>query len=135
MFDLAIDICEDIPRISDHSIQQIIAIFEKHGAQAKLSSIHINGWFGTYDKLTTAKRVLSNEFGLNDQQIQDECVYSGDSPNDEPLFSFFENSVGVRNIEPYLAKLKFKPNYITQKSAGLGFQELTNRIIELNKLK
>ena len=65
MFDLAIDICEDIPRISDQSIQQIISIFQKHGAQAKLSSIHINGWFGSYDKLTMAKQVLSDEFGLN----------------------------------------------------------------------
>lgn len=133
MFDLAIDICEDIPPLPTPAVQQIISIFKKHGAQAKLSSIHINGWFGTYDKLTTAQHVLANEFNLTPEDIQAQCVYSGDSPNDEPLFSYFENSIGVKNIEPYLDMLKFKPQYITTKEAGLGFQELANKIIELNK--
>lgn len=135
MFDLAIDICEDIPPLSKQQAQQIIQIFEKHGAQAKLSSIHVNGWFGTYDKLTTTKQVLTTEFKLTEPEIQSDCLYSGDSPNDEPLFSYFENSVGVKNIEPYLPTLKFKPQYITTHEAGLGFQELANRIIELNKTK
>jgi HAD superfamily hydrolase (TIGR01484 family) len=133
MFDLAVDICEDIPPLSKSETQEILSIFEKHGAQAKLSSIHVNGWFGNYDKLTTAKQVLTNEFGLSTEQIQSSCVYAGDSPNDEPLFSFFENAVGVRNIEPYLPILKSKPKYITVHEAGLGFQELTNKIIELNR--
>lgn len=133
MFDLAVDICEDIPPLTSEQIQQIISIFEKHGAQAKLSSIHVNGWFGQYDKLTTAKHILTHEFGLSETQIQSSCVYAGDSPNDEPLFSFFENGVGVRNIEPYLPILKSKPKYITQYEAGKGFQEITEKIIELNR--
>ncbi|MBL7542247.1 MAG: HAD-IIB family hydrolase [Bdellovibrionaceae bacterium] len=135
MFDLAIDICEDIPPLSADEIKKIISIFEKHGAQAKLSSIHVNGWFGDYDKLTTVKQILAKEFGLSPQQIQSECVYSGDSPNDEPLFSFFKNSVGVRNIEPFLPQLKFKPRFITQHEAAHGFQELTQKIIDLNSRK
>ncbi len=133
MFDLAVDICEDIPPLSKEQTATIISIFEKHGAQAKLSSIHVNGWFGTYDKLTTAKFILTNEFGLTEEQIQTSCVYAGDSPNDEPLFSYFENGVGVRNIEPYLPILKSKPKYITQHPAGKGFQELTEKIIQLGR--
>lgn len=133
MFDLAVDICEDIPPLTKEQTQHIISIFEKHGAQAKLSSIHVNGWFGTYDKLTTAKFILMNEFGLTEEQIQSSCLYSGDSPNDEPLFSYFENGVGVRNIEQYLPMLKSKPKYITQHEAGKGFQELTDKIIDLNR--
>ncbi|OYZ23206.1 MAG: HAD family hydrolase [Bdellovibrio sp. 28-41-41] len=133
MFDLAVDICEDIPPLSKEQTATIISIFEKHGAQAKLSSIHVNGWFGTYDKLTTAKFILTNEFGLTEEQIQTSCVYAGDSPNDEPLFSYFENGVGVRNIEPYLPILKSKPKYITQHAAGKGFQELTEKIIQLSR--
>jgi HAD superfamily hydrolase (TIGR01484 family) len=133
MFDLAVDICEDIPPLTKEQTAAIISIFEKHGAQAKLSSIHVNGWFGTYDKLTTAKFILTNEFGLTEEQIQSSCVYAGDSPNDEPLFSYFENGVGVRNIEPYLSTLKSKPKYITQYPAGKGFQELTEKIIQLSR--
>lgn len=133
MFDLAIDVCEDIPPLPKPAIQEILSIFQKNGAQAKLSSIHVNGWFGDYDKQTTVKQVLNREFNLTQDQVQTDCVYVGDSPNDEPLFATFANSVGVKNIEPYLSMLKSKPRYITEKEAGLGFQELTQKIIQLNK--
>ena len=46
LMDLAIDFCEDVPALPLKNIQKIVQIFEKHGAQAKVSSIHVNGWFG-----------------------------------------------------------------------------------------
>ena len=52
--DLAIDFCEDVPPLPRSDIERIVAIFERHGAHAKISSIHVNGWFGDYDKLTTS---------------------------------------------------------------------------------
>ena len=53
--DLAIDFCEDVPPLPRADIERIVAIFERHGAHAKVSSIHVNGWFGDYDKLTTSR--------------------------------------------------------------------------------
>ena len=51
-----------------------------------------------------------------------EIAYVGDSPNDAPMFEFFENSVGVANVRRFA--LALGPKYITQASAGAGFAEL-----------
>ena len=53
--DLAIDYCEDIPPLPTSAVDQIVGLFEKAGAVAKASSIHVNGWFGDYDKLTMTR--------------------------------------------------------------------------------
>jgi hydroxymethylpyrimidine pyrophosphatase-like HAD family hydrolase len=129
--DLAIDFCEDVPKLSENSINQIKEIFENHGAQAKISSIHVNGWFGQYNKLTTLKKMLQAEFNLNSSEILEKCLFSGDSPNDEPLFAFFPHSVGVANVRNFLSKMKDLPTYITTKPGGDGFTELSERLIYL----
>ena len=53
--DLAIDFCEDVPPLPQEAVDRIAAIFERFGATAKISSIHVNGWFGSYDKLSTTR--------------------------------------------------------------------------------
>ena len=57
--DLAIDFCEDVPPLPPEAIDRIVAVFARHGATAKVSSIHVNGWYGAYDKLTMTRRLLS----------------------------------------------------------------------------
>ena len=52
--DLAIDFCEDVPPLPMKEVKRIVKCFEEAGAEAKISSIHVNGWFGKYDKLTTS---------------------------------------------------------------------------------
>ena len=44
--DLAIDFCEDVAPLTAAEVDRIKAIFEAEGAVAKISSIHVNGWFG-----------------------------------------------------------------------------------------
>ena len=51
LFDLAIDFCEEPPDLGLEVAHDIAAIFKRMGAKAKVSSIHVNGWFGDYDKL------------------------------------------------------------------------------------
>ncbi len=60
--DLAIDFCEDVPPLPLPEVERIVAIFERHGASAKISSIHVNGWFGDYDKLTTTRAMMPELF-------------------------------------------------------------------------
>ncbi len=127
--DLAIDFCEDIPKLTESDIQKIVSLFKKHGATAKVSSIHVNGWFGDFNKVTTAKLVLKKEFGLDDQQILDQCVYIGDSPNDEPLFENFRHTFGVANIKEFSSKMKHLPQYISSLDSGDGFCEIVEKII------
>ena len=129
--DLAIDFCEDVPKLPDNLVSKIKEIFEQHGAQAKISSIHVNGWFGSYNKLTSIKNMLKNEFGLTPKEILENCLFSGDSPNDEPLFGFFPNSVGVANVKGFISQMKSLPTYITHKKGGDGFAELSEHLIYL----
>ncbi len=130
--DLAIDFCEDIPKLSEPDIQKIVSLFKKHGATAKVSSIHVNGWFGDFNKVTTAKLVLKKEFGLDDQQILDQCVYIGDSPNDEPLFESFKHTFGVANIKEFSSQMKHLPQFVSTFDSGDGFCEIVDQIIANN---
>lgn len=126
--DLAIDFCEDVPPLSQQQIDQIVEVFQKHGAQAKVSSIHINGWFGQYDKLTTTLKLLEQEFSISTKQAKEQCAFSGDSPNDEPMFAFFPHSYAVANIKPFLTQIENPPTHIVHKEGGAGFVEIIEKI-------
>jgi HAD superfamily hydrolase (TIGR01484 family) len=127
--DLAIDFCEDIPPLSNQTIKKIVSIFEKNGAIAKVSSIHVNGWFGGYDKLSTCQEFCRNELGWNLSDRLNETAFVGDSPNDEPMFSFFKHSFAVANIRNFTNDLKYQPHYVTNAEGGEGFAELANRLL------
>src|SRR5690349_11246418 len=74
--DLAIDFCEDVPALPESEVDRIVSIFEKAGAQAKVSSIHVNGWFGDYNKLSMARTLLETVFGIGWEQAKDVVVYA-----------------------------------------------------------
>ena len=127
--DLAIDFCEDVPPLPQADIDKIVAIFESAGAQAKVSSIHVNGWFGDYDKLTMTQVLLKDVFGLTDTDIKDQVLYIGDSPNDCPMFAHFPHSVGVANILSFQGRLDSDPTWVTTQAGGLGFAEMTRLLL------
>jgi HAD superfamily hydrolase (TIGR01484 family) len=124
--DLAIDYCEDVPALPLSSAERIAELMRAAGLSAKVSSIHVNGWFGHYDKLSAVRLVFAERFGAELERANPLAVYAGDSPNDAPLFSFFQNSVGVANVRrfPGLA-----PRYIAEGEAGSGFAELATHLL------
>ena len=127
--DLAIDFCEDVPPLPRAEVERIVAIFERHGAQAKISSIHVNGWFGRYDKLTTSKTMMAELFGVDLERDAGLYVFSGDSPNDSPMFGFFPNGVGVANVRDFADAMPHLPRWITAARSGAGFAELAQALI------
>lgn len=127
--DLAIDFCEDIPPLSTERIEDILQFFTQEGANAKASSIHVNGWFGDYDKLRMTREMLSAEFGIDLDRHADQLLFIGDSPNDEPLFRAFPLSVGVANIVRSQVPLRHLPHFVTNAESGAGFVELVNCIV------
>ncbi|MCU0591616.1 MAG: HAD-IIB family hydrolase [Desulfobacterales bacterium] len=122
--DLAIDFCEDVPRLSPEKVDRIVQIFEAAGAQAKVSSIHVNGWFGAYDKLTMTRRLFHEAFDEDLEAIKAQVVFAGDSPNDQPMFAFFPHAVGVANVREFAGRMEVLPAWITQQEGGFGFAEL-----------
>ncbi|HEY6981769.1 HAD-IIB family hydrolase [Reyranella sp.] len=131
--DLAIDFCEDVPALPRSDIERIVAIFEKHGAHAKVSSIHVNGWFGNYDKLTTSKAMMAELFGVDLTHEAGRYVFSGDSPNDSPMFGFFPNAVGVANVCDFAEAMAHLPHWVTTARSGAGFVELARALIAARK--
>jgi HAD superfamily hydrolase (TIGR01484 family) len=129
--DLAIDFCEDVPALHPEDIARIVAIFQRHGATAKVSSIHVNGWFGGYDKLTTSRRFLAEVFQINIDRSKDAIVFLGDSPNDAPMFGFFPHAIGVANVMDFENTIPAKPAWITKGRGADGFVEAAERILSL----
>lgn len=129
LMDLAIDFCEDVKPLPSTEVQKIVQIFESHGATAKVSSIHVNGWFGNYNKVSTTLKFLKNEFGLSESDSLAQCAFVGDSPNDEPMFEKFPLTFGVGNIKNFSDQLKFKPTFIANKNGGEGFAEIVGKIL------
>jgi HAD superfamily hydrolase (TIGR01484 family) len=127
--DLAIDFCEDVSALPRAEVDRIVAIFERHGATAKVSSVHVNGWFGRYDKLVTSTAMMAELFGIDLAREAPAYVFAGDSPNDAPMFGFFPNGVGVANIRDFADAMPHLPRWITAARSGAGFVELAQALI------
>jgi len=127
--DLAIDFCEDVPALSQRDVDRIVSIFARHGATAKVSSIHVNGWFGSHDKLTTSLSLLKEQFGIDGASSPEKVAYVGDSPNDAPMFGYFANSVGVANSLKFVDTLTSPPTWVTRGEGGQGFAEFAHALL------
>lgn len=127
--DVAIDFCEDVPPLPLATAQQIAEAFHRGGAIAKVSSIHVNAWFGHHDKLTMSKRFLAEAFEIDSESDPRRIAYCGDSPNDAPMYAFFPNGVGVANIRPYAKLMAHLPRYVTAAEGGLGFAEFADLVL------
>jgi hypothetical protein len=125
--DLAFDFCEDVPPIPMEDVHRMVAILKAGGAQAKISSIHVNTWFGGYDKMTMSRRCLDEVFGIDMDKENDRLAFAGDSPNDGPMFAFFHNSVGVANVRNF--ELVDEPTWVTELPGARGFVELAEALL------
>jgi HAD superfamily hydrolase (TIGR01484 family) len=127
--DIAIDHAE-FARLDDARIAQVVALMQAEGMCATVSSIHINGWFGSHDKWSGARWIVQRLFG---HALQDEVarwIYVGDSTNDQLMFRHFPLSVGVANLMHFAAQLQDWPGWITPGERGTGFADLAGRLLD-----
>ncbi len=129
--DLAIDFCEDVAALSADEVARIVALFEAAGARAKVSSIHVNGWFGDYDKLGMTRTLMSECFDIALDEQRRRYLFVGDSPNDAPLFGYFPNAVGVANVHDCINAISTPPCFVTRERGGEGFVELARHLLSL----
>ena len=127
--DLAIDFCEDVPALSRGDIDRIVALFEAAGATAKVSSIHVNGWFGTFDKRTGCQRLAQRLWDIDPFEAPERWLFVGDSANDAPMFAAFPNAVGVANVAAVLDRMDDWPTFLTDAPGGHGFAELVTHLL------
>jgi HAD superfamily hydrolase (TIGR01484 family) len=127
--DLAIDFCEDVPDLGLEGAQRIHSLMATAGLTAKISSIHVNGWFGDYDKLSTTALMVREVWNSTLIDLRDQCIFVGDSPNDSPMFEFFPLSVAVANALPLIHLMPAAPQYITTKDGGAGFAQVAQALL------
>jgi len=127
--DLAIDFREDVAPLPPEAIDRIVALFNEAGAVAKVSSIHVNGWFGDYDKLSMTRIFVRDVLGLDLTAAKSLFVFCGDSPNDASMFDFFPFACGVANVRDFAARMSALPAFVSEARGGAGFVEIANRIL------
>lgn len=129
LYDLAIDFCEDVAALPDAAVDRIVALMNEAGMTAKVSSIHVNGWFGNWNKLDTARLMLAERHGIDLEAQREQIVFVGDSPNDEPMFAYFPNAVGVANVLDLRERMQSLPTWITRRRGGAGFVEVAKALL------
>jgi HAD superfamily hydrolase (TIGR01484 family) len=127
--DLAIDFCEDVPALPRADVDRIVALMRAEGMTAKVSSIHVNGWFGDYDKLAMTRTLFAEVFAIDLDREREKFAFVGDSPNDAPMFAFFPNAVGVANVRAWLDHIATPPAYVTTHESGEGFAEVARFLL------
>jgi HAD superfamily hydrolase (TIGR01484 family) len=126
--DLAFDYNE-FANLSPETVQQVVELLQSQGMETTVSSIHIHGCFGQFDKWTGAQWIVRELFKRELADELDKWVFVGDSGNDQAMFKHFVHSVGVANIRHFEAQLTHLPRYITASERGAGFAEAAMAIL------
>lgn len=129
LVDLALDYCEEVPRVAGADVERAIRMFVDDGFNARASSVHVNAWAGEFDKAPMALRVLDERFAGGPGADPRAWVFAGDAPNDASMFAAFERSVGVANVLPHLAAMPAAPAFVTAGASGDGFIELARHLL------
>ncbi|GHV94790.1 haloacid dehalogenase [Spirochaetia bacterium] len=130
LFDIALDFAEEEPVLPLSAAEQVKTIALGEGARVKISSIHVNIWMGSYDKLSMTELFLKERF--NWQGDLAEMIFVGDSPNDEPMFARFPLACAVANIRRYEGLIKNLPAYVATQECGDGFAEIAQTLLDMN---
>ncbi len=101
------------------------------GRNYKVSSIHVNGWFGDYDKLKMTRIFARERWGIDLEEKKDRFIFCGDSPNDEPMFRYFPYTAGVRNLLRFSDRMECMPGFIADHDGGQGFAQIAGTILAL----
>jgi HAD superfamily hydrolase (TIGR01484 family) len=126
--DIAIDHSE-FTQLPQPAIDHAVALMQAAGMTATVSSIHINGWFGSHNKWTAAQWMTQRLLGRELTAEVGRWLYVGDSTNDQLMFAHFPLAVGVANLVRFAADLQVWPAYITQAERGEGFAEVAAAVL------
>lgn len=127
--DLAFDYAEHA-QLAPAKVQQVLDVLHRAGMHTTVSSIHIHGCFGNFNKWTGACWIAQALLGRDLPTELDRWVFVGDSGNDQAMFEHFTHSVGVANIARFADRLTHLPTYVTEGARGAGFAQVARAILE-----
>ena len=126
--DISFDYNEFV-HLPPESVARAVALLEQQGMHTSVSSIHIHGCFGDFNKWQGACWIVQELLGRDLAQERERWVFVGDSGNDQALFAQLPHSVGVANIRKVADTLTHRPRYVTQSERGAGFAEVATAIL------
>ena len=129
--DLAFDYNE-FANISPETVQQVVELLQSQGMHTTVSSIHIHGCFGHFDKWTGAQWIIRELFQRELADELEKWVFVGDSGNDQVMFQHFRHSFGVANLRRFEAQLMYLPRYITPSERGAGFAQVVQALLSVD---
>ena len=109
--------------------EQIAVRLTEAGAHTVVNSLWVLGWFGDFDKLAMTRRIMTELFAADVERNRDAFIYVGDSLNDEPMFGFFPNSVGVATVRNYIERMNTPPKWVTEGGGGRGFVDVADALL------
>lgn len=125
--DLAFDYAEH-HHMEPTAVQHVLDILRHAGMRTTVSSIHIHGCFGAFDKWQGAQWIVRTLYGRELAHELERWAFVGDSGNDQVMFQHFRHSVGVANIRDCAARLTHLPGYVTHHERGAGFAEVAQAL-------
>lgn len=130
MYDIAFDHGSEPPYLDKERIEQVVHLCKSMGAGTAVSSIHINAWFGRFDKYKGSRSFFQDVLGLDESALLSHSCYCGDAPNDQVMFSRFPLSFGVGNIRLHEKSMQFLPRYAAASIGGAGFSQIVDTLLE-----
>ncbi|NVO04794.1 MAG: HAD-IIB family hydrolase [Rhodoferax sp.] len=126
--DISFDYNEFV-HLAPEAVAQTVALLQQAGMHTSVSSIHIHGCYGDFNKWQGACWIVQELLGRSLEAEIDRWVFVGDSGNDMPMFRHFTHSVGGANIRKVADQLPHLPPYITPSERGAGFAEVAAAIL------
>ena len=112
---------EDMQKIENFLAEKKNIFFSK-------SNVHLNFWAGNISKANG----VAEYFKLFAPHVSiEDCIFYGDAANDESMFEYFSNTVGVSNIISILDSLEHKPRIILEGKDNAGIHGVYNHLVEL----
>lgn len=130
IFDIAFDHHGEQPFMSSEEIEQVLQICREQGVSYGVSSIHINCWFGEYDKRSMVELFMQKRYDIDPEGLKTRAVYCGDSSNDIPLFRSFPLSFGVGSLQSVDWPAADLPSFHASKAGGAGFAEIAQLLVK-----
>lgn len=121
----------EFEQMHDEDIQQVLQFLQSRKVNYSKSNVHINFWVGDISKYNGVRHFLEK---LRGHVKMEETIFFGDAPNDQSMFEFFGNCVGVANIRHCLERLTHKPKTILVGEENDGPKGVLNHMRKINSL-
>lgn len=118
----------EFSQTSDDDLEKLENYLLDNDLYYSKSNVHINFWAGEVSKAFGVKYFLNNYMPHVNEL---DCIFYGDAMNDESMFEYFSNSVGVSNIISIIDRLKHKPKIVLKGKENIGIYGVLAHLKEI----